>query len=268
MRANPYLRNGLAIGIILLFIGVTLAPSINFNVVKASTDNELVEVTTQACGIKGFGNQTVKLTKQQYQNLEQYLTEFRARLNKTTTREEAVPIFKDAVVELNKYGLLPKGMSVEQAQKLVTGGYQNDKSMEIVHKLFGMKNKPYEFINVLCFVATLCLNAANTNMILLFSSFLGLLLWGLLVLSGINVYIAYAISLIAGIPLFIVSQFKTLLFMSIIDVSPILSGVFFFYSNGLYGIQRPEYFNDIIGFTGIKIGWPLSFYLGFALVVE
>jgi hypothetical protein len=36
----------LAIGIILLFVGVTIAPTINFNTVKASTDNDLVEVTT------------------------------------------------------------------------------------------------------------------------------------------------------------------------------------------------------------------------------
>ena len=112
----------LAIGIIFLFIGVAVAPSINSTVVKASDDNDLVEVTSQACGIQGFGNTTVKLTKQQYQNLEQYLVDFRARLNQTTTREEAVPIFKDAVVELNKYGLLPKGMSVEKAQQLVTIG--------------------------------------------------------------------------------------------------------------------------------------------------
>jgi hypothetical protein len=115
------LKKILVLGVILLFIGVAIAPSINFNVVKASKDNDLVEVTTQACGIKGYGNTTVKLTKQQYQNLEQYLVEFRARLNQTSTRDEAVPLFKEAVVELNKYGLLPKGMSVEQAQRLVVG---------------------------------------------------------------------------------------------------------------------------------------------------
>ena len=102
-------RKWLAIGIILLFVGVTIAPTINFNIVKASTDDDLVEVTTQACGIQGYGNTTVKLTREQYQDLEQYLVEFRARLNQTSTREEAVPIFKDAVVELDKYGLLPKG---------------------------------------------------------------------------------------------------------------------------------------------------------------
>jgi len=108
---------------ILLFIGVAVEPSINQRIVKASTDDDLVEVTTQACGIQGYGNTTVKLTREQYQNLESYLVEFRARLNQTSTREEAVPLFKDAVVELDKYGLLPKGMSVEQAGDLVTGAY-------------------------------------------------------------------------------------------------------------------------------------------------
>jgi hypothetical protein len=107
--------------VILLFIGVAVAPSINSTIVKASTDNDLVEVTSQACGIQGFGNTTVKLTRQQYQNLEQYLVDFRARLNQTTTKEEAIPPFKEAVVELNTYGLLPKGMSVTQAQKLIIG---------------------------------------------------------------------------------------------------------------------------------------------------
>jgi hypothetical protein len=113
-------RKLLVVGIILLFIGVTVAPTINYTIVNASNDNDLVEATTQACGIQGYGDTTVKLTREQYQNLEQYLSEFRARLNQTTIREEAVPIFKEAVVELNKYGLLPKGMSVGQLQKLVT----------------------------------------------------------------------------------------------------------------------------------------------------
>ena len=122
----------LVIGVIFLFLGVAVAPSINFNVVKASDDNDFVEVTTQACGIKGYGNTTVKLTKEQYQNLEQYLVGFRARLNQTTTREEAVPIFKEAVVELNTYGLLPKGMSVEKARRLVTGW--NDAACESLLK--------------------------------------------------------------------------------------------------------------------------------------
>jgi hypothetical protein len=142
----------LAIGIILLFIGVAVAPSINSTVVKTSDD--LVEVTSQACGIQGFGNTTVKLTREQYQNLEQYLVEFRAKLNQTTTREEAVPLFKDAVVELDKYGLLPKGMSVEHAQKLVIGDYQSSMLARRINKMFTSSDRNYsDYENYNCLIA-------------------------------------------------------------------------------------------------------------------
>jgi hypothetical protein len=142
-------RKGVAVGIILLFISVAVAPSINFTVVKASNDNDLVEVTTQACGINGFENTTVKLTKQQYQNLNLYLIDFRARLNQTTTREDAVLLFKEAVVELNKYGLLPKGMSVNQAQLLTTGGDQNLTRTSQWHKISTKIQKYSENISTL-----------------------------------------------------------------------------------------------------------------------
>jgi hypothetical protein len=147
-------RKCLAVGIILLFIGVTIAPTINFNIVKASNDNDLVEVTTQACGINGFGNTTVKLTREQYQNLEQYLVDFRARLNQTSTREEAVPIFKEAVVELNKYGLLPKGMSVEKAQRLMTGGQNTGLSHLIEKTSFVNRINDLKNSNYLCLVCS------------------------------------------------------------------------------------------------------------------
>ena len=148
-------RKWLAIGIILLFVGVTIAPTINFNTVKASTDDDLVEVTTQACGIKGYGNTTVKLTREQYQNLEQYLVEFRARLNQTSTREEAVPIFKEAVVELDKYGLLPKGMSVENCTEV--GNWR----ISICKELQNCLNISSIKINILSIVMFLCLIAGE-----------------------------------------------------------------------------------------------------------
>lgn len=135
------IRQWLTVGIILLFIGIAIAPTINFNTVKASTDDDLVEVTTQACGIQGYKDTTVKLTREQYQNLEEYLVEFRTRLNQTTTREEAVPIFKEAMVELDKYGLLPRGMSIEKAQKLVIGGFQSQRINKILEKFIRKYDK-------------------------------------------------------------------------------------------------------------------------------
>jgi len=152
MEKYLQLRKGLSVGIILLFIGVAITPSINVNVVKASNDNDPVEITSEACGIKGFGNTTVKLNKQQYQNLGQYLVDFRERLNQTTTREEAVPIFKEAVVELNKYGLLPKRMSVEQAQKLVVGGFET-KTNKLFEKLLQKNHKSStDYSNYCCLI--------------------------------------------------------------------------------------------------------------------
>jgi len=135
MVKETWIMKGLVVIVIFLFIGVAVAPSINQNIVKASNDDDLVEVTSQACGIKGYEDTTVKLTREQYQNLEQYFVEFRARLNQTSTREEAVPLFKDAVVELDKYGLLPKGMSVEQFQRIITGLFQDKKFTKLQEKL-------------------------------------------------------------------------------------------------------------------------------------
>ena len=56
-------RKWLAVGIILLFIGIAIAPSINLHVVKASCNNDLVEVNTRACDIepKGVKRATVKI---------------------------------------------------------------------------------------------------------------------------------------------------------------------------------------------------------------
>jgi len=122
MDRNPLIRKGLALGIILLFVGVAFAPSINFNIVKASQDDDLVEVTTQVCGIKGYGDTTVKLTREQYQNLQQSLSDFKERVYQTSSRDEVNVVFNDFIIELDTYGLF-EGLSVKQAQRLVRGTF-------------------------------------------------------------------------------------------------------------------------------------------------
>jgi hypothetical protein len=174
MQKKNHIRKYLAIGIIFLFIGVAVAPSINSSLVKAS--DGLVEVTSQAYGISGFGNTTVRLTKQQYHDLEQYLVEFRARLNQTTTREEAIPIFRDAVVELNKYGLLPKGMTVEEAQNFVVRRYVDSKGTLLERMAHNNHFTQNEVDNRLCLVV------GNTNHNMIIGPIKSSLFWGLLLL--------------------------------------------------------------------------------------
>ncbi|MBE3121500.1 MAG: hypothetical protein IMZ58_04740 [Thermoplasmata archaeon] len=59
----------------------------------------------------------------QYIEVEKIFNDLKLKLDTVTTKKEALAIFKEAVVELNKYGLLPKGMSVKQAQRLITGSF-------------------------------------------------------------------------------------------------------------------------------------------------
>jgi len=115
-----------AVCMILLFIGVVITPSINLRVVKAfHTDNNLVEVTTQACGIQGYGNTTVKLTREQHAEVDLLFETIHCKLNNAASREEFVHIYHDAIIELDKYGLLPQGLTIEQAQNVVTRWNQN-----------------------------------------------------------------------------------------------------------------------------------------------
>jgi len=271
------LRKSLAVAVILLFIGVAVAPSINLNVVKASNDNDLVEVATQACGIKGFGNTTVKLTREQYQNLEQYLVDFRARLNQTSTREEAVPIFKEAVVELNRYGLLPRGMSVEQAQKLVIGANQNERIIKFAEKFFSRNQGDYYNINnTLCLITGIVDEAFFWSLLTVISF---TLFFPLAVIAAMYAIGGNKVPIFIELPfLFLLGSWVYCMFikpihpMSIIKFGeggiPTTTGIVF--SLGLSGMKNVvgTFSGTVKGFTGIRIGIMGCFFLGSALRME
>jgi hypothetical protein len=139
------IKKCLAVGVILLFIGVVIAPSINANIGK-----EMVEITTEISGLNG-GKKTVKLTREEAEEVEALFDSIREQLNATETREETKEIFNDAIVELNKYGLLG-GLSVKQAQRLVTGGYQNQRMMKIIENMTNTGQED-NTSNVCCLVA-------------------------------------------------------------------------------------------------------------------
>ncbi len=136
----------LVVGVIVLFLGLACAPSINANV---SRDSELVEVTTEICGLGG-GKHTVQLTQEEVEEVEQLFDDIERRLAKVETREETVEIFNDAIVELDKYGLLDV-LSIKQMKKLLICKYNNLKLNDISNILF---NKlPKNTSNFLCLIA-------------------------------------------------------------------------------------------------------------------
>jgi hypothetical protein len=150
---DNYVKKGLVVSVILLFIGIAIAPSINFNVVKASNNNDLVEFTTEACGIKEFGNNTVKLTQHEAQQVKQLFENIKMQLDNVKSEQQAVEIFYNAVGELDRFGLLGN-LSIDQAKKLVTSNYKksnliNSGKMDFFEK----QNKYIINKNVFCLIA-------------------------------------------------------------------------------------------------------------------
>ncbi|MFO7678332.1 MAG: hypothetical protein R6V50_08140 [Thermoplasmatota archaeon] len=105
----------LPLAVVLLFIGVALAPSINSSVVE----DELVEIEFE---FSGLGEKhSVSLTAQEADEIETLFDEIEQRLSKVKHRKEADELFHEAIDRLDELNVLPKSMSKQKAKDLVTG---------------------------------------------------------------------------------------------------------------------------------------------------
>jgi len=104
-------KKALATLVILLFLGLALAPSINADVEK----DDLVELDVEFCGLGG--KHTVKLTQEEYNEVELIFEDIQEKVSCVESDDEAVEIFNEAIVKLDKYGLLG-GLSVKHVQRI------------------------------------------------------------------------------------------------------------------------------------------------------
>ena len=104
-----------------------------YDFVLERDDSNLVEITTEVCGLPGYKPQTVKLTQEEAKEVDILFGEIRERLNRVKTEEEAMKIYDEAIVELNKYGLLGD-CCIKQIQNLITGRYQNLRELPFLEK--------------------------------------------------------------------------------------------------------------------------------------
>jgi hypothetical protein len=157
------LKNCVTAGIVLLFVGVAIAPSINFTVVNASENNELVEVSIQAYGIDSDLDHTVQVTKQQAQEVKTVFDALKSRMSAAGSLKETQSIFNETIVSLSRYNLLPRGMGIEQAKRLVTSAGQNQKAMTLLRKIstkFQAESPAGTIQNQFCYIAG---NTSNTH---------------------------------------------------------------------------------------------------------
>lgn len=113
------LNKGSVMFTIFLFISVSFIPAIQTQPVKVIQKHSYVEIKTEVCRGSNSSSTTLKLTKQQYNLLRHYISDFQNRFNMTTTQEEAISIYETLVVKLAELNLLPEGMTVQNAQNLM-----------------------------------------------------------------------------------------------------------------------------------------------------
>jgi hypothetical protein len=154
---------GLIYGIILLFINYSALPIIYVHNVKAYNNNNLVEIMTQIYDATGENSQTIQLSKEQVQEVKKIFDELNNRLSTAASVKETQKIFNDTIIELNRYNLLPKGMTIERAQRLVNQANTNQKritSLKILTQKFQAETAAGTIQNSFCYIAG---NTSNTH---------------------------------------------------------------------------------------------------------
>ena len=94
------------------------------------------------------------MTKEQVEQLDTIFYNLEEKLNYVTTKEESIPIFDEALFELDKLNLLPDGMSLEEARKLVIGNYNQKRVLNILDTVIKQNNEYFgEDENRFCLIA-------------------------------------------------------------------------------------------------------------------
>lgn len=261
------------------WVYLSIGENTTYNFVLEQDDSDLVEFDVEFCGLGK--KHTVQLTQEEADEVELLFDEIEQRLSEVETREETELIFKDAIVELNKYGLLGE-LSVRQAQQMAI---QNHKQLKIINRILPDGNSNY-----------LCLIAGETTN----TFFMGIPVWATILFLYV---LGFGMPLGSYLLTCLLSLIKTVgniinpisIFNFIgIGVMKTRDGLEFFpadgwlWTIGLNGIKSWNgtfagdfgpiiilwfmmrfYYSGVLGFTGIKLFFNNKhFYLGAALQVD
>ena len=273
------INKGLVIFIVFSLVFITIPPNIYILSAKKSIESDQNIIITHVCGVEGFDTTSVNLTRQQSQNLNQYFITLRARLNQTTSKVATATLLREAIVELNKYQLLPKGMSIEQAQDIVTGQNRENTGNNIYRRI--TENWYYTGFNFFCYIvghttSNTFFISLPTRVLAIFTFFLLELLFDHLPSFLLDVLVF----LLLGLPSIIGNLNPVAILHWICFGSRANPSRGWLFSIGLLGIKIWNYylssgFDDsipyvgVVGFTGFKIYQDGNYtFLGTALLIN
>jgi len=123
-------KKGLVVGIIVLFIAVSFAPSINANVSRLPVNNKLVETAVRIHNSRGITPYTLKLTEKESDEVDRIFDNLRVSLDSAETDEEIDEIYDNAVESLYELGMFPR-MTLKEAKQLIKGNSKKSQSGNI-----------------------------------------------------------------------------------------------------------------------------------------
>jgi len=124
------LSKGLVVGIIVLFMSVSVAPGINANIDRLSVKSKLFETAIRIHSANGINPYILRLTESESDEINRIFNDFKVSLDSAETDEETDEIFDNAVESLYELGLFPK-MTVEEAKQLVNGERSQSGNLEV-----------------------------------------------------------------------------------------------------------------------------------------
>jgi len=140
----------ISFAITIILIGISFQPILAIEP-SESIDIRYFDVTTEFVGLGK--NHITKLTEEEIEKLDYLFDSIIDKLKNTFSFEETNEIFKEAIIELNNYGLLDD-IGVKESEKLVFNCYYNTKFMDIgINKNYPEKKTMDDNENFLCLIA-------------------------------------------------------------------------------------------------------------------
>jgi hypothetical protein len=122
-------KKGLVVGIIILFLAVSIVPSINANIDRLPVKNKLVETMVRIHNSRGIIPFTLKISEKQSDEIDRIFDNLKISLDTAVTDDEIDEIYDDAVVSLYELGLFSR-MTLKEAKQLVNGKSKNQRVAE------------------------------------------------------------------------------------------------------------------------------------------
>jgi len=258
MGKKPLSRKCLAVGIILLFVSVSIVSAIN---ARHGGDTEVVNITTEIHSFSMVKSSTTQLTQDQVEKITQVCDSIEQQLSAIKTEYEAIEIFNNAISQFNGYNIISNEINIESYQRLISQIYKTQTKMNAFNN-----SKSY---NDESFIDYFCLLASNGTWHECVGLLTGLfLIWFGYVKNGFFI----REGLYEKVEEFLLNYSSKKMFHFGSYMS--LSSTWFFSLGPMNGLktatQGYHYFIETDGFIGIKINLPNQRYfcLGFVYFMQ